>query len=617
LALGLGTLLNGIATASAAQIPVVVIPPGGSTGFPPSTELAVGLYVPGTGSSVTRAATIEAIEHGRTENSLLGGKPSGKRKIRVRTARPASPPEINLFVPPPGSSSNTHRYAIVIAANGYRGILTSSSTRIPGLVAVTDIADTAKALAEGREPPIRSRPGTLADLQALDRRLRRAHNVRTAALELATGLLALLGAAAFLLRSRLLARAAVLFGAAAVTASLISSGAGFERVTPVLLALAGVALALAAAGAVLPRTPLVVAALVALLVVLATNTAVNSFGPLGPHPEGGGRFYGLSNLEETLMLPPVLAAAAGAWLVPVGVLALVTVGWSHAGADGGGLLVFAVALAVLWLRLRERSLTARRLALVLAGAVLAGLALVGIDAALGGSSHVTHAVGSGSVFDDVWHRWRLSWAVVTSSWHKAAFFVAGITGLVWLATRRPRTASVDAMVVAVVVSIVVNDTPTDVAGVGALGGLALLAWERTRRSVDSRPMRPALLALPLVALAVAGCGSEGVVRATPQTVEGKVQAEAPGKAIFNQQGCNGCHTFTPAGSTATIGPDLDKLAQYAKTAKKPLDAFVRESILKPGAYVQPGYQNIMPKQYGSIPKSDLDALVAFLTKPSG
>src|SRR6266540_1273902 len=338
---------------------------------------------------------------------------------------------------------------------------------------------------------------------------------------------------------------------------------------------------------------------------------------LGPHPEGGGRFYGLSNLQETLLLPPVLAAAAGIWLVPIGVLALVTVGWSHAGADGGGMLVFAVALAVLWLRVRRIALTPRRLALVAAGAVVLGLALVGLDAALGGSSHVTHSIGSGSVFDDIWHRWRLSWAVVTSSWHKGALFAVSVAGMIWMAARRDRGPVLEALLVAVLVSLVVNDTPVDVAGIGALGGLALLAWERTRPSVDSRPMRRPLLALPLLALVVAGCGSEGAVRAVPETVQGTVQAEAPGKAIFNKNGCNGCHTYQPAGAAATIGPDLDKLPEYAKKANKPLDAFVHESIVKPGAYIEKGYKNQMPTSYGSLPQSDIDDLVAFLTKPQG
>ena len=127
-------------------------------------------------------------------------------------------------------------------------------------------------------------------------------------------------------------------------------------------------------------------------------------------------------------------------------------------------------------------------------------------------------------------------------------------------------------------------------------------------------MRRSLLAVPILALVVAGCGSEGTVRPTPETVVGKVQAEAPGKAIFNQQGCNGCHTYQPAGATATIGPDLDKLPEYAKKAKKPLDAFVHESIVNPGAYVEKGYQNIMPTTFANLPPKQLSDLVAYLTK---
>jgi len=100
-------------------------------------------------------------------------------------------------------------------------------------------------------------------------------------------------------------------------------------------------------------------------------------------------------------------------------------------------------------------------------------------------------------------------------------------------------------------------------------------------------------------------------------VIGTVQAAAPGKSIFTAQGCNGCHTYQPAGSTATVGPDLDKLPQYAKAAGKPLDTFVEESIVHPSAYIEKGYQDVMPKQYVSLPKSDIDALVAFLTKPQG
>jgi mono/diheme cytochrome c family protein len=124
----------------------------------------------------------------------------------------------------------------------------------------------------------------------------------------------------------------------------------------------------------------------------------------------------------------------------------------------------------------------------------------------------------------------------------------------------------------------------------------------------------------LALLAFAGCGSEGTVTPTPQTVVGTVQQAAPGKAIFISQGCGSCHTYGPAGPDAngSIGPDLDKLPAYAKQAKQPLVPFTHESIVAPDDYIQPGYpKGVMPKSYAALPAKDLNALVVFLTKPQG
>ncbi len=86
-----------------------------------------------------------------------------------------------------------------------------------------------------------------------------------------------------------------------------------------------------------------------------------------------------------------------------------------------------------------------------------------------------------------------------------------------------------------------------------------------------------------------------------------------GKAVFANNGCSGCHTFKPAGASATIGPDLDKLPAEARKAGQPLEQFVRESIVHPNAYIEPHYPpNLMPQSFGSLPKSQLDALVRFL-----
>jgi cytochrome c oxidase subunit 2 len=88
-----------------------------------------------------------------------------------------------------------------------------------------------------------------------------------------------------------------------------------------------------------------------------------------------------------------------------------------------------------------------------------------------------------------------------------------------------------------------------------------------------------------------------------------------GLAVFNQNGCGACHTFKPAGATQQVGPDLDKLAAYAKQAGQPLEQFVRTSIVDPSAYVQPGYQDLMPKTFKEqIPAAQLDQLVQYLVK---
>ena len=128
-----------------------------------------------------------------------------------------------------------------------------------------------------------------------------------------------------------------------------------------------------------------------------------------------------------------------------------------------------------------------------------------------------------------------------------------------------------------------------------------------------------------IAFLLAGCGGAQVVSPTAETVIGTIptttatQATAPGNAtagatLFKSQGCDGCHTFAPAGSNAKVGPDLDKLAGYAKTAKMPLTDFTHESIQNPGSYVESGYQNIMPNFGQTLTPQQISDLVAYLTK---
>ena len=89
-----------------------------------------------------------------------------------------------------------------------------------------------------------------------------------------------------------------------------------------------------------------------------------------------------------------------------------------------------------------------------------------------------------------------------------------------------------------------------------------------------------------------------------------------GAAVFKNQPCGSCHTLAAAGTTAKVGPDLDKLPQWATEAKQPLEQFIRTSIVDPNAYVQPGFQkNVMPP-FATLPKAQLDALVQYLIQSS-
>jgi cytochrome c2 len=116
---------------------------------------------------------------------------------------------------------------------------------------------------------------------------------------------------------------------------------------------------------------------------------------------------------------------------------------------------------------------------------------------------------------------------------------------------------------------------------------------------------------------VPACGVQAAKTAAPATTTTGGAAAAPdGKKVFDSAGCGACHTFAAASATGKIGPDLDKLKQEAAKAGKPLEAFIRESIVDPNAYIAPGYQpNVMPGTFKkTIPPDQLDALVKFLTQ---
>jgi cytochrome c oxidase subunit 2 len=100
------------------------------------------------------------------------------------------------------------------------------------------------------------------------------------------------------------------------------------------------------------------------------------------------------------------------------------------------------------------------------------------------------------------------------------------------------------------------------------------------------------------------------------------RVEAPpgeaGAAVFENNGCGSCHTFGPAGSQAEVGPGLDNLDELAAKAGVPLEEFIRESIVDPNEYVEPGFSaNVMPATYADLPEEQLNALVEYLIGGGG
>ena len=135
---------------------------------------------------------------------------------------------------------------------------------------------------------------------------------------------------------------------------------------------------------------------VAFLVVLAAWPEVNALAAIGPHPDGGGR--STASRMRSRRFCSRLTRRCGCSRRCRGHGDRAPAARSRRleprRRRRGGLLVVTAAFAVLLARLTRVRLTPARLVLGVAGVLAVGLAIVGLDALLGGSSHVTDAVGA-------------------------------------------------------------------------------------------------------------------------------------------------------------------------------------------------------------------------------
>lgn len=122
------------------------------------------------------------------------------------------------------------------------------------------------------------------------------------------------------------------------------------------------------------------------------------------------------------------------------------------------------------------------------------------------------------------------------------------------------------------------------------------------------------------------CGTEHsqmigwVYALEPKDYERWLQQGAPegslastGEKLFHQFGCSNCHHFDGHGP----GPDLHGL--YLRAVRTSAgetvtadETYIRQSILKPGAKVVLGFQNIMPSFEGRISEEQMVALITYI-----
>ena len=451
-------------------------------------HVAFGLLVPDAGPRTSEARARAALERGSVRNSLHGELPEGPPLIRLREATPRSGARFDgmvVGIPSGGEQANDRRYLIVAHGRpGEPSLLVSPSTRIPGLVSAVDVAPWAL----GREGALRTEPhpDPLGYLRDLDARIRDNGVARLPAAALALAVILVLAAllpAAAVLAFATAALANLLLGVAGVSEPWLTIPAvalGAAAAAPLWLALRSAV----AAGIVLAATLLAYAA------AMAADATWIALSPLGPTQNA--RFFGLSNLLATMLLVAALAGAAllrrrGGWaaFAAVGALALVCVGSSRLGADGGGAVVLAAGLAVLAVALAP----GRVAAAVAAGTAALGLALVALDALVGPATHVGRSVrgGPGEVLGDVGDRLSLSWERATSTPVHALLIGTALVVVALLAVRRPRAPLPLALGAAVAISLLVNDSPLEVAVGGAAGVLALTrfaAWEAEARGYN-------------------------------------------------------------------------------------------------------------------------------------
>jgi cytochrome c oxidase subunit I len=172
---------------------------------------------------------------------------------------------------------------------------------------------------------------------------------------------------------------------------------------------------------------------------------------------------------------------------------------------------------------------------------------------------------------------RALWSDAMAKWHVWLTFVFGnVNSAIWLwqglegAPRRfavlpePWDGVLNTLAVPVVLALGAAQLLFVVNVVQTLRGAERKRTARRARTWADPVIEAGLVLTVLFLVGVAGVTGWVIGRETaPETAAPPAQTETAGgseagAAVFSEAGCGSCHTFSPAGSTGTVGPSLDE-----------------------------------------------------------
>jgi hypothetical protein len=442
---------------------------------------AVGLVRTGYGPTTNRRRALAELVRGAEVNARLGGVPKGDPLLVATKATvfPNCNMCIVLQLPPRGAPvPNDRLYRIAVVGRGFQGLLTSPTTRIPGLVSIVDVAPTALDHPSGLSwVPAK---GSVADLSRLDAQIHGEDRLKYAGVFVAAAIAIL-----FALLAWSAARTAI---PAALFANLVL---GALHVTNEVAIMAIFTAATFAAAVWLARVcrddlallGLIVAVLLTYGLIFVTRPEWAAMTPLGP--DQNLRFWGIGDQIATLLLAPVLMGAVIArqrlgWIGfgAFSLLGFLVMTDNRLGANAGGAIGLGLALALLGARLSRRGVLALLGASAAAAAVV--LAIVRHGLASPGPNHLRSAFGHGirGLLMVAANRVPLVYTPAVHDWPLILPLVLLLIGSGVLAFRVTRTRAardlVVAMAVGLIASLLVNDATGFMlaAGIGCMSAAA-------------------------------------------------------------------------------------------------------------------------------------------------